>query len=424
MAIGADGSDTTIGWIEESVEGTTPATPAWQKMRSTGNGLRPTLNKAASDEITSNASVTDIVPTQGGADGDINFEPSYGATMDMMFEHTLRGSFDEYGILKAGNAYKQASWERIINANGTPFYFRYPGARVNSLAITFDSSATSPITATLNIMAREELTDTSIISGATYINPNSNPVMSMPELRALYVQIDGVDKTACFSTLSPTFNNNLRSQQGKCTGTTSFPDLASKGNGYGRREVTLDVGYYFNDLDFVEMFQENTSGYLSYVLSDGTRGYKITYPNFKIMESSIPIDGNASDVIQTMSIQALYDTTEETDSIVEKIGNLATGAGIQLTETTTTPSPDFRGTYYKDGTENDGKDVYASVDGLNAIWWSTSDAAWTVTAYGDIGSFPVAAGWENTTALAPTGSWVIIGTATGDMEGAAYDPLA
>lgn len=422
--IGADASASTIAFEEESAWGTTPATPTFQKIRQTGNGLTPTLSKAVSDEITSAAAVTDVIPTSGGAEGDINFEPSYGEWLDAVFEHALRDSFDSFGKLYAGNDKKSMTIERIIPVDSTPFYFRYAGARANSFALTLDATATSPITATINVMAKAETTATAIISGATYVPPNENPVMSMPELRYLDAEIGGVAKTACYTTLNLTVNNNIRMQQGKCTDVTAFPDLTAKGAGYGRREVTLDVGYYFNDLDYVTMFQANTAGKFSWVMSDGTRGYKITLPKVKILESSIPIDGNDADVIQTMSIQALLDPVTDTDVIIEKIPSLAASAAVTLTAVSTVPSPDFRGAYYKDGTVYGTKSVYASVDGLNAIWWSTAESKWAVTTYANIGTFPTVAGWSNATTVAPTGAWSAIGTATGTLTGTAYDPTA
>lgn len=422
MSIAADGSSSTIALIEEADWGVTPATPEFIKIRSTGNSLAGTLAKTQSEELTEQAAVTDVIPTQGGSEGDINFEPSYGSFMDIFLAHTLRGVFDEFGILKAGSLEQSVTIERNIPVDGVPYYFRYAGTRAGTLAITLDAEATSPIAGTFSTMGKNEEVSGAAIAGATYVAANTNTVMSMPELRTLNVEIEGVPKTACFKNLSFTINNNLRSQQGKCTDVTTFPDILAKGVGYGKREVSLDVVYYFTDSDFATMFQNNTDGMFSYILTDGTHGYKITFPRAKIQESTIPIEGNNSDVVQNMTVMALLDSTEQTDVIVEKIGNLAASAGFKLTGTS--PDPDFQGTFYDNGTLNDSKPVYESVDGLEAIWWSTADAAWTVTLIADIGTFPVAEGWENTNAADPSGSFDIIGTATGDLTGAAYDPQA
>lgn len=422
MSISADGSASTIAMAVESVWGITPTTPTFRKIRSTGNSLAGTLSKTQSEELTEQAAVTDVIPTQGGAEGDVNFEPSYGYFMDTFLAHTLRGVFDAFGVLKAGSLEQSLTLERNIPANGIPLYFRYPGTVAGTLAITLDAEATSPIAGTLTVMGKNEIPTETIVAGATYVDANTNPVMSMPELRAIDVEIEGVSKTACFKNLSFTINNNLRLQQGKCTDVSTYPDIRAKGVGYGRREVSLDIVYYFNDLDYAQMFQENTDGVFSYILTDGTRGYKITFPRAKIQESTIPIEGNNSDVVQNMTVMALLDSTEGTDVIVEKIGNLAASAGIQLTGTT--PDPDFQGTFYYDGdTQNDGENVYISVDGLNAIWYSTSDLGWTVTAVADIGTFPTVEGWE-IPGISPVGSWQTIGTATGDLTGTDYDPQA
>lgn len=420
-AIGADASTSTIAWVDETEWGTIPDTPVFQNMRQTGNGLSPALDKATSDEITANSAVTDIIPTQGGAEGDINFEPSYGESIEMMFEQTLRSVFDDFGIMNAGNESKSITQERILSVDGTPLYFRYPGSRANSLTFTVDATATSPITGTFNVMAREEVPDTAIVAGATYLAANTNPVMSMPELRVVDIEIEGVPKTACFTTLSPTINNNLRSQQGKCTETTIYPDIAAKGQGYGRREITIEIGYYFNDLDFVQMFQANTEGKLSFILTDGFRGYKLTWPRFKIMESTIPVEGNDSDVIQNMTLQALYDGTEATDMIVEKIGNIAANTAIKLTGDPITPTG-LPGTFYYDGvTQTGGENVYFSVNGSYAIWFDGSDTL--VTTVADIGSGTPTVYFERIASNDPEGVYSV-DTGTGTLTGAAYDPTA
>jgi hypothetical protein len=419
--IGADGSSTTISFVEETTFGTTPTNPVFRQIRSTGNGLAPTLNKSVSDEISALAGVTDVIPTQGGAEGDVNFEPSYGEFMDTFLEHAIRSTFDDFGIASAGVEKKSMTLERIIPVDGTPNYFRYPGCRANTLAVTLDAEATSPITGTFNIMGLSEDDDTAIISGSTYVPANTNPVMSMPELRNLTVTIGGVTKTACFKTLSFTINNNLRSQQGKCTDTSAYPDITAKGIGYGRREITLDVAYYFNELDFYNMFQANTSGSFSYILSDGTRGYKITFPNAKILESSIPIEGNDADVVQTMSVQALIDPTTITDMTVEKIGNLSASTGIKLTGDPITPSG-LPGTFYWDGTtQENGENVYFSVNGAYAIWYDGADTL--VTSVADVGAGVPVVFFERALSNDPVGSYAAV-TGTGTLDGAAYDPLA
>jgi len=421
--IGADASTSIIALIPEVNWAEDILTPELHYIRSTGNGLGATINKAASDEITANRGKTDAIMTTGGAEGDINFEPSYGYFMDRFWEQALSGFFDEFGVLNGGSECESMFIERQIPVEGGVDYYRYKGSTVNSLALTLDAEATNAITGTINVMARSEDQDTAIIAGATYTAANENPVMSMPEMRVVKTTINSIENEACFKTLGLTINANTRMQQGKCTGVVTYPDIFAKGIGYGDREITTNLGYYYSGPEYDEMFKQNTSGTLSYILSDGTRGYKVVQGNIKIMESGLPVEGSNSDLVQAMVAQAFLDS-DGVDISIEKIASLEAGAGIKLTEVTTTPSPDFTGTFYKDGTLNDTKDVYASIDGLNAIWWSTADVAWAVTLYGDIGTFPVAVGWENTNAADPTGTWDIVGTATGDMSGAAYDPTA
>jgi len=57
----SDASDAQIAFIPETAWGTTPATPAFQNVRMTGENLVFSIDNQTSNEIDSTASVKDLI---------------------------------------------------------------------------------------------------------------------------------------------------------------------------------------------------------------------------------------------------------------------------------------------------------------------------------------------------------------------------
>ncbi len=89
----ADSSGAVIAIIAESTFDTTPASPGFQKLRFTSESLNYTPNRVTSNEITTNAGVSDLVEVGAQNAGDISFEWSYGADFDLILEGSLRATF-------------------------------------------------------------------------------------------------------------------------------------------------------------------------------------------------------------------------------------------------------------------------------------------------------------------------------------------
>ena len=416
----ANADDGKIAAIQETTWGTIPENPGFTRARVTGFGMKSSIAKVVSAELNPNAAVADVFPVSGGVEGDVNLEITYGALEHIFWEHALRGSFDAYGILKAGVASKSLAWEQDYLVDTTHYFKYFSGCRVNSFAVNLDAGAQNAITATLNMIGKVETLASAALTGATYAAANTQQPMFMPEVRALKVTGDGISGTLCFSNLSFTINNNCRQQQGKCTNTTDYPDLSAKGTGYGRREITLQLSAYFVGLALATIFQANTSFSVSYIISNGTVGYKVTFPRVKLMENGAPFEGNSSDVIDTIAAQALYDSTSLTDMIVERIDNLATSAGVKATSSAATPVG-VLATYYKNGGTQNDEPVYVSILGDYAIWYDGANTI--ITSVADIGSatpsilFTLAGSTVTGTYTAGAGG-------TGTVVIAAYDPTA
>lgn len=416
-----DNASTVWHWIEE-VNGAIPATPEWIRFKGTAEGINRVINKIESQIITGVKAVTELIPTSGMAEGDVNTELHDDFVMMKMLENALQGEFDANGILKAGTLSKSFAFQRTMtDTDGAKTYRIYKGIKIGSVSIETDFTSDSAIGVTFSVMGLD--VDTSgEIAGSTYVEADTTPVFNHPETRILSFTGDDITGDYCFTNMSLTVNSNAEALKGKCTSVATFPDLTAVEVVQRTRNTELNMSCYMKDNSFDTWFVNNSTAEIKMLMSNGTQGLLFSFPQLQLSQDQPPVADQNSTLVDEAVAKAVYNPSEGTDIIFERIGNIATDAGIKLT-TATTATPDFLGTFYKDGTQNDGEDVYKSVDGLNAIWYSTSDLAYTVTAIADIGTFPTVAGWQ-IAFNSPVGSWSAIGTATGDVTGATYNPLA
>jgi hypothetical protein len=96
MKIGTS-NQTEVSIIEEVTAGVTPATPELQIMRMTGESIQANLSTTVSDEIRSDRSTSDLIPTDQSNSGDLNFEFS-GGTYDKLLK-ALLFSNDDWTVL-------------------------------------------------------------------------------------------------------------------------------------------------------------------------------------------------------------------------------------------------------------------------------------------------------------------------------------
>lgn len=128
----ADSSRVQVYMGEEECWGLDPTTvsprPVLTAVRFTGESLSHTQDSVTSDEIRSDGQITDLVRTQVGAEGDINFELSYG-TFDRFFEGALRQDWDGEVDVNNGTGSPQtaavtvASPLNVMSVAGSPSPF-------------------------------------------------------------------------------------------------------------------------------------------------------------------------------------------------------------------------------------------------------------------------------------------------------------
>lgn len=87
----ASSNRTAIRRIQETVFGTTPATPAFVDTRYTAESLNYSITNITSNEIRSDRQTSDLVQTEAEVSGSIDFEMSYESFEDF-FQHALGDS--------------------------------------------------------------------------------------------------------------------------------------------------------------------------------------------------------------------------------------------------------------------------------------------------------------------------------------------
>ena len=297
----ANSSETQVAFVAETGGwGITPATPALQKMRITGESLTQDIQTVTSDEIRPDAEIADLIQVGESASGDLNFELSFGPEFDTLFEHALRGAFAT-NVLKGATAEKSLTLEKEFTPGGVSQYFRFSGCRVGGLSINLRSQQIA--TGSISLTGKGGATDTAIITGATYPEPNTNEVMAASDVAN--ITVGGTSGNIFYTDLSFSLNNNLRAQN-------AIGQIPSAGIGYGRREITGNMTAYFENLDLYEEFVNGSISSLTFDVSDGTNTYTFTFPRIKYTTGRVVAGGNNQDVFAEMGWQATYDATEQT----------------------------------------------------------------------------------------------------------------
>lgn len=147
-------SNSSLLIIREDSPGVLPDSLVYKQLRFTGSTLGPSLQTEVSDEITPQASITDLIPTRTEAGGDTSHELSYGTDTDLLLEFALRNRFVS-DDLKGGSLEDTASFLQVVRNKLQNFVFKYSGCKVESLAMNIGADNAKD-NYTLTWMSKEE----------------------------------------------------------------------------------------------------------------------------------------------------------------------------------------------------------------------------------------------------------------------------
>ncbi len=297
MAI-ASGSARRIAYVKETVFGTTPATPAFQIMRATGGGPRTNKSTDTSKEIQGDRNVRDEYLLGIDVAGAYDFELTYG-TLDALLEGVLFGAWDD-DVLKNGVIPSSYTFEEFLEIGATDSYSRFTGMMASSLSLSINARAA--VTGSLNLMGQKETLGTAIIAGATYVDPNDNPVATASANVAALTVAGGTPKVR---SLTMEINNNLRAR----------PVVGSKYSeefGYGRCEVSGTLECYFESNALYQSVLDHGSGALSFAIGvDTAEKYQFDLGKIIFGNGDRRPGGNDDDVMVSIPFRAVLNDADD-----------------------------------------------------------------------------------------------------------------
>lgn len=296
----SNASETKLSYVEETTYGTTPATPAFQEQRFTGEGLNANRETTTSNEIRADRNVTDVIQTGQNAGGNVDIELSYGSFDDWL--ESLMFNTWASNVLKNGTAQKSFTIEKLFEAGATDQYHRFTGAVANSLSLSIQAGQL--VTGSFDFLAKGAATGQTAIAGSTYTAANTNDVINAA------VDFAGLAVTGAatpqITALNLNITNNLRQQR-------EVGSIDSAGLGTGRFEVTGDFNAYFKNQELYDMFLAGTATDLTFTLGGASsKKYQFEMDKIKFESGEIIAGGNDQDVLQNFTFRALFEGTDNT----------------------------------------------------------------------------------------------------------------
>ena len=308
----ADGSRHSMRFVLESTYGVTPATPAFDIVRHTGTTLGLSKEALQSEEIRDDRQIADFRHGARQVGGDISIELSYGS-FDKILEALLGGTWatDTPALgtdqLKAGTTRRSFTVERyfgdILTAD-KPFH-RFTGVEFNTLQLQINANAM--ITGTIGVVGKDMVTDTVIVTGATY-----NPATTTSPLDSFTGTLnENGTPIAVITEIQLNLDNGLDPRFVVGSKTTLRPSI-------GRSNVSGQITAYFENSLLLEKFINETESDIEFNLPDGaSNNLKVILPRIKYNGGQPDVQGEGP-ITLSMPFQALLDSTTNTNIIIER----------------------------------------------------------------------------------------------------------
>lgn len=308
----ADGSRHSMRFVLESTYGVTPATPVFDIVRHTGTTLGLSKEALQSEEIRDDRQIADFRHGARQVGGDISIELSYGS-FDKILEALLGGTWatntPALGTdqLKAGTTRRSFTVERyfgdILTAD-KPFH-RFTGVEFNTLQLQINANAM--ITGTVGVVGKDMVTDTVIVTGATY-----NPATTTSPLDSFTGTLnENGTPIAVITEIQLNLDNGLDPRFVVGSKTTLRPSI-------GRSNVSGQITAYFENSLLLEKFINETESDIEFNLPDGAgNNLKVILPRIKYNGGQPDVQGEGP-ITLSMPFQALLDSTTNTNIIIER----------------------------------------------------------------------------------------------------------
>lgn len=266
-------NQTGVFIVEETTWGTTPATPALQELRLTGEGINYEIENITSDELRSDRMVSDTVQVGQTTSGPIDFELSFG-TYDSLMESALYSAFVP---IDSGNT------SDVITA----------GASGSNLEISVSDTGTITLGSAYTIDVA--------VGQWVYLNNATTPANNN------YYRVTGVAGNVLTVSPLPDTTEVL-----EATSTLSSSRLRNAPNAAGIVEKSFTVQKVFNDTT-VPTYQ-NFTGMIADTMS-------LNFEVGSILSGSFGFMGRAAD-IGTSQIAGATTVSATTTDVMNSVSNL------------------------------------------------------------------------------------------------------
>lgn len=304
----ASGSRHSIGYVEETVFGTTPANPVFDALRHNSSSLNLSKASFGSNELRPDRMVADHRGGTKSVAGNVVGELSLDS-YDALIEAALGGDFALVGGVgpdmeaKAGILRKSFTLERFFEDINRRLIYR--GAQVNSLQLSMNTGGIVGVT--FDFWAQSMEASPLAITGATY-----NPAPTTTPMDALSGTVtEGGVAIAVATEVTLNLANNLNPRFVIGSDESLEPSI-------GRSIITGTMAAYFEDVTlYAKFINENTSS-LSVECTDGAGGtMTFIVPRLKYTGGDVPV-ADEGPVSINMPFQGILDPVTGTSFMVHR----------------------------------------------------------------------------------------------------------
>lgn len=312
MAVSADLVQIAI--VKETTYGTTPSTPQFEVFPLTGESIVAEVQTTNSALMNASRQVSDSILQKLTATGDLSTELTINPANDILVESAFLEDLvahatptSDYPLMfetVIGETQNSFTFERRIPDPATPgsyLYQRATGCVVNTMNMTVSPGEAA--TVSYGIIGKEVTTASTAIAGATYVEPVNPIVLRGPD--TVTVDIASATVSAdCAGVFGFNLNNNYRGIQ--CLGSLGNREMSS-----GQAEVDISVSFMFSSNDFLDLLIAQTETTVDFEMKTATAidpgaFFGVYFPRVKITSDNISAGGTGEDVIDDMTMMALY----------------------------------------------------------------------------------------------------------------------
>lgn len=294
---------TALRIVPEVTFGVTPATPALENIRYTGESLAYAIKTAVSNEIRADRMTSDIVVVGADVSGDINVELSF-LSFDTLLQGALCSSYGapvgNVSTMKNGVVLKSYTIQKHFQDLAVPQFQNFTGCRIGGFSL--DIKPGSIITGAFKVMGCQVAISSTQIAGATFTDPGAGRVPMNAVAGVSGIEKNDVAFTGAIKGLSVELNNNLRGQE-------AIGVLGNAGIALGKLDINGNIELYFENVTEYNAFLNQTAFKLEFQINEGVDSYKFTFPKVKYEAGTIVSGGLDQDLVVSGSWRALYDVT-------------------------------------------------------------------------------------------------------------------